>query len=58
MVSDGSLSKVSPLLPRGYVDVVEAKQAGFNNINQPVVDTRACIDKPRLFPRYPAIRMR
>jgi hypothetical protein len=40
------------------VDVVEAKQAGFNNINQPVADTRAYIDKPRLFPRYPAIRMR
>jgi hypothetical protein len=30
VVPDGSLSKISPLLPRGYVDVIEAKQAGLN----------------------------
>jgi hypothetical protein len=29
VVPNGSLSRVSPLLPRGYVDVVEAKDAGY-----------------------------
>ncbi len=29
VVPDGALSRVSPLVPRGYVDVVEAKQAGY-----------------------------
>ncbi len=29
VVTNGSLSKVSPLLPRGYVDVIEAKDAGL-----------------------------
>jgi hypothetical protein len=29
VVADGSMSKVSPLMPKGYVDVVEAKAAGF-----------------------------
>ncbi len=31
VVPDGALSKVSPLLPRGYVDVVEARQAGYTS---------------------------
>ncbi|MBI3278782.1 MAG: carboxypeptidase regulatory-like domain-containing protein [Acidobacteria bacterium] len=31
VVPDGSLSKVSPLMPRGYVDVVEASQAGYDS---------------------------
>ncbi len=31
MVPDGSLNQVSPLLPRSYVDVVEASKAGFSN---------------------------
>jgi hypothetical protein len=30
VVPDGALSKVSPLMPRGYVDVVEASAAGYN----------------------------
>lgn len=30
VVPDGSLGKVSPLLPRGYVDVVEASTLGFH----------------------------
>jgi outer membrane receptor protein involved in Fe transport len=29
VVPDGALSKVSPLMPRGYVDVVEASAAGY-----------------------------
>ncbi len=29
VVPDGSLEKVSPLLPRGYVEVIEARQAGL-----------------------------
>jgi hypothetical protein len=29
VVPDGSLSRVSPLLPRGYVDVIEATQVGL-----------------------------
>jgi hypothetical protein len=29
VVPDGALSRVSPLMPRGYVDVVEAKTAGW-----------------------------
>ncbi|MDX2269795.1 MAG: TonB-dependent receptor [Bryobacter sp.] len=31
VVPDGSASLVSPLLPRSYVDVVEASNAGFSN---------------------------
>jgi len=31
VVPDGSLSQVSPLLPRSYVDVVEASKAGFDS---------------------------
>jgi Carboxypeptidase regulatory-like domain len=31
VVPDGALGNVSPLLPRGYVDVVEASQAGFHS---------------------------
>jgi hypothetical protein len=30
VVQDGSLSKVSPLMPKGYVNVVEASQAGYS----------------------------
>ena len=30
VVPDGALSKVSPLMPRGYVEVVEASQAGYH----------------------------
>jgi hypothetical protein len=30
VVPDGSLSQVSPLQPRGYVDVIEASQAGLD----------------------------
>ncbi|MBM3810807.1 MAG: TonB-dependent receptor [Acidimicrobiia bacterium] len=30
VVPDGSLNKVSPLLPRGYVDVVEASTLGYH----------------------------
>jgi hypothetical protein len=30
VVPDGSVGKVSPLLPRGYVDVVEASSLGFH----------------------------
>jgi Carboxypeptidase regulatory-like domain len=29
VVPDGSLSKVSPLMPRNYVDIIEAKDAGL-----------------------------
>jgi hypothetical protein len=29
VVPDGSLNRVSPLLPRGYVDVIEASKAGY-----------------------------
>ncbi|MBK9167207.1 MAG: TonB-dependent receptor [Bryobacterales bacterium] len=29
VVPDGALSRVSPLVPAGYVDIVEASQAGF-----------------------------
>jgi hypothetical protein len=31
VVPDGSLSKISPLMPRGYVDVIEASSAGLPN---------------------------
>ena len=31
VVPDGTLSKVSPLQPRGYVDVIEASQAGLHS---------------------------
>lgn len=31
VVPDGSLEKVSPLMPRGYVDVVEASKAGYSS---------------------------
>jgi hypothetical protein len=30
VVPDGALSRVSPLMPKGYVDVVEASAAGFD----------------------------
>jgi hypothetical protein len=33
VVPDGALSKVSPLLPAGYVEVVEASKAGFHATN-------------------------
>jgi len=29
VVPNGSLSRISPLMPRGYVDIVEAKDAGY-----------------------------
>ena len=29
VVPDGSLGKVSPLMPRGYVDAIEASKAGL-----------------------------
>jgi Carboxypeptidase regulatory-like domain len=29
VVPNGSLSKVSPLMPRGYVDIIEAREAGL-----------------------------
>ncbi len=29
VIPDGASSRISPLLPRGYVDIVEASQAGF-----------------------------
>jgi hypothetical protein len=28
-VPDGSLNKVSPLMPKGYVDIISATQAGW-----------------------------
>lgn len=31
VVPDGALSRVSPLMPRGYVDVIGASEAGFNS---------------------------
>lgn len=31
VVPDGSLSKISPLIPRSYVDIIEAKQAGLDS---------------------------
>jgi len=31
VVPDGALSLVSPLMPRGYVDVIEAGQAGYHS---------------------------
>jgi hypothetical protein len=30
VIEDGSLSKVSPLMPKGYVNVVEASKAGYS----------------------------
>jgi hypothetical protein len=33
VVPDGSVSKVSPLLPRGYVDIVEASSLGYHSKN-------------------------
>ncbi len=31
VVPDGALSKVSPLMPRGYVDIIEASQVGLHS---------------------------
>jgi outer membrane receptor protein involved in Fe transport len=45
VVPDGALSLVSPLLPRGYVDVVEASAAGYPSRN--LVNT----DKNNFAPR-------
>jgi hypothetical protein len=45
VVPDGSLDKVSPLMPRGYVPVVEASQAGL------APDTLTRADKNNLSPR-------
>jgi hypothetical protein len=46
VVPDGSLNLVSPLLPRGYVDVVEASAAGYrsNTLTRP--------DRNNLAPRF------
>jgi len=38
VVPDGSLNLVSPLMPRGYVDVVEAGSAGYNSESLLVTD--------------------
>jgi hypothetical protein len=38
-----------------YIGTNTRQGVWFYNINQPVPDTRAYIDKPRMFPRYPAI---
>src|SRR5262249_8689911 len=32
VVPDGSLNLVSPLMPRGYVDVIEASKAGYDSV--------------------------
>jgi len=45
VVGDGALSQVSPLMPKGYVDVVEAKSLGFTS--QALIRT----DKNNLAPR-------
>ncbi len=45
VVPDGSLNQVSPLLPRTYVDVVEASQAGYPN---KLLD----LDRNNLAPRF------
>ncbi len=45
VVPDGSLGRVSPLLPRGYIDVVEAGKAGYNT------GTLIRTDKNNLAPR-------
>jgi hypothetical protein len=45
VIPDGSLNLVSPLLPRTYVDVVEASKAGFSNT---LLDT----DKNNFAPRF------
>jgi len=45
VVPDGSLSKVSPLMPRGYVNVMEAAAAGYNS------DTLIRSDKNNFSPR-------
>ena len=44
-INDGSLGRVSPLLPRGYVDVVEASTAGYPG------DTLIKTDKNNIAPR-------
>ncbi|HTM49287.1 MAG TPA: carboxypeptidase-like regulatory domain-containing protein [Bryobacteraceae bacterium] len=46
VVPDGSLARVSPLLPRGYVDVVEAKTAGLPS------QTLLRTDKNNFAPRF------
>lgn len=48
VVPDGSLSKVSPLMPTGYVKVVEASKAGFPSKN--LIET----DKNNFAPRIAA----
>jgi hypothetical protein len=45
VVPDGALDKVSPLMPRGYVDVLEASKAGYD----PTTLTRG--DKNNISPR-------
>lgn len=45
VVPDGSLNLVSPLMPRGYVDVVEASQAGYDS------STLLTTDKGNFAPR-------
>jgi hypothetical protein len=46
VVPDGALDRVSPLLPRGYVDVIEASQAGLPS--QSLLRT----DRNNLAPRF------
>ncbi len=46
VVPDGALSRVSPLLPRGYVDVIEAQQAGLPG------QTLLRADRNNLAPRF------
>ena len=46
VVPDGALSKVSPLLPRGYVDVVEASSAGYDGT------TLSRTDRNNFAPRF------
>ncbi|MEX2262996.1 MAG: carboxypeptidase-like regulatory domain-containing protein [Bryobacteraceae bacterium] len=45
VVPDGSLGRVSPLVPAGYVDIVEASQAGYSSSR--LMD----LDKNNLAPR-------
>lgn len=46
VVPDGSLSKVSPLMPTGYVNVVEASKAGYSG------STLLRADKNNIAPRF------
>ncbi|MBL8221624.1 MAG: TonB-dependent receptor [Bryobacterales bacterium] len=46
VVPDGSLNVVSPLMPRGYVDVIEASQAGYAS------QTLIRSDKNNFAPRF------